>query len=96
MIRNDSFSHLGASMTSGHSSARNAPAWASALLVLIGLILIVVAVVYFVEPADKLPAFFPGHSAHEARKHVKHAIAALVVALIAFAGAWFGTGRKRA
>jgi hypothetical protein len=83
-------------MNSDRSSARNAPAWLTAVLVLVGLFLIVIAVVYFLEPADKLPAFFPGHSAHEARKHVKHAVAALVVGLIAFAGAWFSSGRKTA
>jgi hypothetical protein len=81
-------------VTDGNSAGRNAPAWVTALLVLAGLILIVIAVIYFVEPADKLPGFFPGHSANETRKHIKHGIGALVVGLIAFAGAWFSTGRK--
>jgi hypothetical protein len=67
----------------------------TAVLVIVGVLLIVVAVVYFAEPADRLPSFFPGHAAHETRTHVKHGIAALAVGIIAFIGAWFTTGRKR-
>ena len=32
-----------------------------AIVIVIGVILIVVAVVYFLVPADALPSFFPGH-----------------------------------
>ena len=67
-------------------------------VVLVGVLLIVVAVVYFVEPAHSLPSFFPGHvSASDAEAnhhHTKHGIAALVVALALFAFAWFQTGPK--
>jgi len=66
--------------------------------VLLGVLLIVVAVIYFVEPAHSLPSFFPGHvsatSAEAAHHHSKHGIAALVVALALFAFAWFQTGPK--
>ena len=48
-------------------------------------LLIVVAIIYFVEPAHSLPSFFPGHvsatSAEANHHHTKHGIAALVVAL---------------
>jgi hypothetical protein len=64
--------------------------------VLLGVLLIVVAVIYFAEPAHSLPSFFPGHvSAGDAEAnhhHTKHGIAALVVALASFA--WFQTGPK--
>jgi len=67
-------------------------------VVLVGVLLIVVAVVYFVEPAHSLPSFFPGHvSASDAEAnhhHTKHGIAAIVVALACFAFAWFQTGPK--
>jgi NADH:ubiquinone oxidoreductase subunit 5 (subunit L)/multisubunit Na+/H+ antiporter MnhA subunit len=66
--------------------------------VLLGVLLIVVAVIYFVEPAHSLPSFFPGHvsasDAEAAHHHTKHGIAALVVALACFIFAWFQTGPK--
>jgi Na+/H+ antiporter NhaD/arsenite permease-like protein len=66
--------------------------------IVIGVILLVVAIVYFVEPAKSLPSFFPGHvsaSSSEAdHHHTKHGIAALIVALACFAFAWFQTGPK--
>ena len=60
----------------------------------VGVLLLVVAVVYWVEPAHSLPGFFPGHEAGSDRHHVKHGIAALVVALGLFAFAWFQTGPR--
>jgi Na+/H+ antiporter NhaD/arsenite permease-like protein len=66
--------------------------------VILGVVLIVVAIVYFVDPAKSLPSFFPGHvsaSASEAdHHHTKHGLAALVVGLACFAFAWFQTGPK--
>jgi hypothetical protein len=61
-----------------------------------GCLLLVVAAVYFAVPAHSLPSFFPGHvSAGDAEAnhhHIKHGIAALAVALAAFAYAWFQSG----
>jgi Na+/H+ antiporter NhaD/arsenite permease-like protein len=66
--------------------------------VIVGVVLIVVAIVYFVQPEHSLPAFFPGHasagSTEANHHHTKHGIAALVVALACFAFAWFQTGPK--
>ncbi|HEV2980981.1 MAG TPA: hypothetical protein VGX51_06085 [Solirubrobacteraceae bacterium] len=66
--------------------------------VLLGVLLIVVAVIYFVQPEHSLPSFFPGHasatSAEANHHHTKHGIAALVVAIACFAFAWFATGPK--
>ena len=66
--------------------------------VVLGVVLIVVAIVYFVTPEHSLPSFFPGHgsaSGPEANHHhTKHGIAALVVALALFAFAWFQAGPK--
>ena len=65
---------------------------------IVGVLLVVVAIIYFVEPAHSLPAFFPGHvSATDAEAnhhHTKHGIAALVVALACFAFAWFASGPR--
>jgi hypothetical protein len=66
-----------------------------ALAVLAGIVLIVIAIVYFVEPAKSLPGFFPGHASGSTHHHVKHGIAALVVGLGCFVFAWFRTGPKR-
>jgi amino acid permease len=63
--------------------------------VVIGVLLLVVAVIYLVEPAKSLPSFFPGHTAGSTHHHVKHGIAAFVVALACFAFAWFQTGPSR-
>jgi hypothetical protein len=67
----------------------------SIVAAVLGVALIVVAVVYFAEPASSLPSVFPGHSAHGTEHHVKHGIAALVVGLALLAFAWFATGPKR-
>jgi Na+/H+ antiporter NhaD/arsenite permease-like protein len=68
--------------------------------VILGIILLVVAVIYFVEPEHSLPSFFPGHasasSAAASHHHTKHGIAAVVVALACFVFAWFQTGPKAA
>jgi divalent metal cation (Fe/Co/Zn/Cd) transporter len=61
----------------------------------VGLALIAVAVVYWVEPAGSLPSWFPGHEAGSGHHHVKHGIAALVVGLAALAFAWFQSGPSR-
>jgi hypothetical protein len=61
-----------------------------------GCLLLALAALYFAEPAHSLPAFVPGHvgpgDAEAGHHHVKHGIAALAVALAAFAYAWFQTG----
>jgi hypothetical protein len=61
---------------------------------ILGIALLVVAVVYWVEPAHSLPSFFPGHDANSDTHHVKHGIAAAVVGVALLAYAWFATGRR--
>jgi hypothetical protein len=65
------------------------------LAVALGIALIVVAVVYWAEPARSLPSFFPGHAARSNHHHVKHGIASFLVGLACFAFAWFNTGPKK-
>lgn len=76
------------------SSTRNAPVWATILLTVIGVVLVVVAVLYFTDTAAKLPSFFPGHQSGSAHHHTKHAIAATIAAIVAFAAAWLSSGHK--
>ncbi len=69
--------------------------WLVALSIVLGVALIVVAVIYWVEPAGSLPSFFPGHEAGSSHHHVKHGIAAFFVGLACLAFAWFNTGPKK-
>ena len=65
------------------------------ILTVLGLVLIVVAVVYFVMPADQLPSFMPGHEAGVARVPMKHGIVSGVAGVILLAAGWF-MGRRSA
>jgi hypothetical protein len=64
------------------------------LALLGGIVLIVLAVVYFVEPSKSLPGFIPGHEAGSSHHHVKHGLACLFLGLACLAYAWFATGKK--
>jgi len=63
--------------------------------IVVGVLLIVVAIVYWAEPAKSLPSFFPGHEAGSSHHHVKHGIAAFLVGLACLAFAWFNSGPKK-
>ena len=63
--------------------------------VVIGLVLVAIGIVYWVEPAHSLPSFFPGHDAHSTTHHLKHGLAAFLVGLACLAFAWFQTGGEK-
>ena len=65
------------------------------LAIVVGVILVVLAIVYWAEPAKSLPSFIPGHQAGSNHHHVKHGIAAFLVGLACFVFAWFNTGDPR-
>jgi hypothetical protein len=52
---------------------------------LIGLFFVALAALYFLIPADHLPAFVPGYDPQNSNHHVTHAAGALGIAVIAFA-----------
>jgi hypothetical protein len=61
------------------------------VLTVLGIVLLVVAAVYFVMPADQLPGFLPGHEAGVAKIHAKHGIVGGVAGLVLLAaGVWMG------
>ena len=60
--------------------------------VILGVALLALAVLYFVDSASTLPSFIPGHEAGSSHHHVKHGIAAVIVALGCFTFAWFQSG----
>jgi predicted permease len=49
---------------------------------------------YFVMPAGSLPTFMPGYEAGSAHIHMKHAIIAIVAAIVLFLIGWL-IGRRR-
>ena len=79
---------------SSSSPARNTSPLVTVLLIALGVVVAVVGVVYLVQTADQLPSFFPGHQAGSAHHHVKHAVLAFGLALLAFIGAWMSAGKK--
>src|SRR6202022_3129021 len=62
------------------------------ILTVLGILLLSMAGIYFLMPADQLPAFFPGHNDDVTRLHTKHGIAAGVAGLGAIAGSIWGGG----
>ena len=61
------------------------------VLTLLGVILLVVAAVYVLVPADQLPGFFPGHEDGVARVRMKHGVVAGVIGIILIgAGTFMG------
>lgn len=71
---------------------RKALAWISGI---IGLLLLVLAIYYWMTPAEALPSFLPGHEAGVSAVHVKHGLAAGILGLLALIFAWFESAPKR-
>jgi hypothetical protein len=61
---------------------------------LLGIICIIAAVTYFVLPAGSLPTFMPGYEVGSAHIHSKHALIALIAAVVLFLIGWL-IGRRR-
>ena len=66
-----------------------------AVCLILGLVLMAIGIVYWIEPAHSLPSFFPGHEAGSNHHHVKHGIAAFLLGLALLAAAWFASGRQQ-
>jgi hypothetical protein len=67
----------------------------TAALLIVALAVGAVSVLYFAKSAADLPSFFPGHTAGDTHHHIKHGIAAALVALALVAGAWLSSGQKK-
>jgi hypothetical protein len=65
------------------------------LAIVAGIALIVIAAIYWAEPARSLPSFFPGHQSGSNHHHVKHGIASFLVGVACLVFAWFNTGGPR-
>ncbi len=65
------------------------------LAIVLGIVLIAIAIVYWAEPAKSLPSFFPGHEAGSSHHHAKHGIAAFLLGVACLVFAWFNTGKTK-
>jgi hypothetical protein len=63
------------------------------VLSLLGVVLLVVAAVYFLMPSDQLPSFFPGHAAGDTHVHTKHGLVAGAAGVVLLAAGIF-MGRR--
>jgi hypothetical protein len=77
-----------------HAPARNTPLAITAALTILGIVLAVAGVLYVTQTAAHLPSLLPGHQAGSAHHHIKHALAAFGLALLAWIGAWLTTGKR--
>ncbi|HMF22491.1 MAG TPA: hypothetical protein VKG24_10240 [Pseudolabrys sp.] len=64
-----------------------------AIVTILGVILLVVAAVYFLVPADSLPSFFPGHEVGLMRIRAKHGMLVGGLGVILLGASWF-LGRR--
>jgi len=62
---------------------------AAGAAILVGVLLLAAAVIYFITPAGSLPGLLPGHEAGVTTPHTKHGILALALAVCAFVAARF-------
>jgi hypothetical protein len=60
--------------------------------VILGILLLAIAALYWIEDASSLPGFFPGHEAGSTHIHFKHGLLAAILGLGCFAFAWFQSG----
>ncbi|MGA8649883.1 MAG: hypothetical protein ACLP19_21095 [Xanthobacteraceae bacterium] len=65
-----------------------------AVAYILAIICIIAAVMYFAMPAGQLPTFMPGYEAGSAHMHMKHAIIAVVAAVVLVLIGWL-IGRRR-
>lgn len=63
--------------------------------ILLGIVFLALAIVYWTTPASGLPTYFPGYDPTMASVHFKHGLASLILAALLFIYAWFATGKKR-
>jgi hypothetical protein len=63
------------------------------IVTVLGVVLLVIAAVYFLVPADSLPSFFPGHVNGMARIRAKHGMLSGGLGIVLLGAGWF-LGRR--
>jgi hypothetical protein len=66
-----------------------------AVAVLVGIIFVALAALYWLTPAGELPAFVPGFVPGSTKPHFNHGLGSLIIGLAAFVFAWFFRSRAR-
>ncbi len=67
----------------------------STLLVLLGVLFIALAFVYWFTPAGSLPGFLPGFIAGSTKIHYKHGIGSFLLGVASFVFVWFRSGKTQ-
>ena len=62
--------------------------------VVIGLVCMYLAIVYWTHSAGTLPQYLPGFEVGSDHIHIKHGVGVFILGLGAFAFAWFQTGNR--
>ena len=65
-----------------------------AILIILGIVFVGLAIYYWTTPAGSLPHSFPGYQAGSPHKHMKHGLAAIILALGCGVLAWFMSGKQ--
>ncbi len=63
--------------------------------VVLGIVFIGVAIMYWTTAAGSLPVFVPGYENGVTAVHFKHGLASLILAVALFIFAWFRSGNQR-
>jgi hypothetical protein len=61
---------------------------------IIGLLLVILALMYWLIPGRSLPAFIPGYGANLTVTHFKRGVASFILGLCAFAFGWYKLRKK--
>lgn len=61
---------------------------------LLAVVFLAVAIYYWATKAGSLPHWAPGYAAGSTHVHLKHGLAALIVAIAFAILAWFSSGKK--
>ena len=65
-----------------------------AIAVIVGILFVVIAFVYWFTKSGSLPHFFLGFVAGSTVIHIKHGLAAIIIAILLFIYAWFASAPK--
>ena len=64
-----------------------------AIVTVLGVLLLILAAMYFLVPADSLPSYFPGHETGLMRIRAKHGMLSGGLGILLLAISWF-LGRR--